>query len=94
MIERLKRLGDQSKQLLDNEAFQEAFKRLEKEYYDLFMKTGVSDSDKREQIFTSVNVLTDVKKRLERFYEEAQYAQAQAEARDKAEKANKDSVKI
>lgn len=70
----LKRKGAQAGVLLQDEAFSEAVTKLHKKYYRIFVDTDLKNSEERERLYMSVNVLKDVINELESLYDVAKAA--------------------
>ena len=79
------RKGNKAKELLENEAFKTAVDELEREYFEAFKKTDLTDVEARERLHVSVNVIADIVQRLGSFYSAAVYEEKMAE-KAKAEK--------
>jgi len=57
-------LGDKARSVVQNEAYQEAFKYIHNVYTQAFINTAENESDKREKAYMAIRMLEEVDAQL------------------------------
>jgi hypothetical protein len=71
--------GDKARQVLENEAFAQAFEDIEREYIDAWKNSPARDEEGREKLFITVKLLHKLRVVLEATLDDGRLAYAEME---------------
>ena len=77
-------LGNRAKEVIENEAFTEAFKAIEDEVIETWKNTPARDAEGRERLWTYLTLLKKVRTQLETTLETGKLAQLELNHRQSA----------